>query len=220
MTRLRLALASFLLAATASACAPNLQQKAVPVTAPHAQLDRAALRAKLAARRDEIMQRFLGYREARVYPINNLPGGGFRHVWLDDNGNLCAAATLVSKDWGRDAAIRAGAANREIKIADVKSGPLADWVLTTGLTHAELVAIQVPGFNEEWNRERRDDGARQAEVNRLYGIYLDVERQMRSLWDENLDLATDALMQHPELARGVLSDRTAGPGIYANPPVG
>lgn len=216
MPRLRLCLASFLLAAGASACAPNLQQQKPAPIAAHTQIDRAALRAKLAARREQLVERFLAYREARVYPINYL-GGGFRHVWLDENGNLCAAATLVSKDWGRDAAIRAGAANPEIKIADVKSGPLADWVLTTGLTHAELVAIQVPGFNEQWNREQQQ---RQVEVNRLYGIYIDVERQMRSLWDENLDLATDALMKHPDLARGVLSDRMAGPGVYGKAPVG
>jgi hypothetical protein len=219
MTRLRLVLASFVFAAGATACAPGLQQKPTTPVTGQTQLDRAAVRAKLAARRDEVMKRFLAYREARVYPINTLPGGGFRHVWLDDSGNLCAAATLVSDDWGRDAAIRAGAANVEIKIADVKTGPLADWVLTTGLTHAELVAIQVPGFNERWN-ERQGEAARQLEVNRLYGIYIDVERQMRSLWDENLDLATDALMRHPELARDVLADRTASPGIYGKAPVG
>ena len=229
MSRLRLCLASLFVAAAASACAPNLQQQQVaPVTVrtpgdarpAKPALDRAALRAKLAARREQVMQRFLAYREARTYPINNLPGGGFRHVWLDDFGHLCAAATLVSNDWGRDAAIRAGAANREIKIADVKQGPLADWVLTTGLTHAELVAIQVPGFEQPVIVEPGEDQQRTAEVNRLYGIYLDVERQMRSLWDENLDLATDALMQHPELARGVLADRMAGPGVYGKPPVG
>jgi len=219
MSRLRLCLASLLLAAGASACAPNLQQKSVPVTSQiqtQTQRDRAAVRAKLAARRELVMQRFLAYREARVYPVNFL-GGGFRHVWLDNNGNLCAAATLVSKDWGRDAAIRAGEANPEIKIADVKSGPLADWVLTTGLTHAELVAIQVPGFNERMNDEMRK---RDEEIGRLYGIYIDVERQMRSLWDENLDIATDALMKHPELVRGILHDQVAGPGVYAKPPVG
>ena len=43
---------------------------------------------------------------------------------------------------------------------------------------------------------------------------------MRSLWDENLDIATDALMKHPELVCGILHDQLAGPGVYAKSPVG
>jgi hypothetical protein len=217
---------------TAGACAPNVahvapvaphavQAPQAPQVAPVAQakLDRAALRAKLAARRDHTMQNFLAYREARVYPINRLPGGGFRHVWIDGDGNLCAAATLVSKDWGRDAAVRAARANVEIRIADAKQGPLADWVLTSGFTHAELVAIQAPGFTGGMQMEQPID-ERTIEVTRLYNLYIDVERQMHSLWDENLDLATDALMQHPDLARAMLRDQIAGPGEFARPPVG
>ncbi|HEU0030645.1 MAG TPA: hypothetical protein VFQ53_08430 [Kofleriaceae bacterium] len=226
MSKLTHILASLLLAGAAGACAPSLTSnhaatKPVPVQ-PAVQLDRAKLRAKLAARREVVVQRFLAYREGRVYPINNLPGGGFRHVWIDDTGNLCAAATLVSRDWGRDAAIEAMQGNREIKLADVKSGPLADWILTSGLTHAEIVSIQVPGFDPcDGGRCRQDEtDPRRQEVDRLYGIYIDVERQIRSLWDENLDAATDALMKRPDLARAVLNDRVAGPGRFAKSPVG
>jgi hypothetical protein len=217
MSRLRLCFASFLfVSAVASTGCPSAtttpgitpKPPVVEVT-----LDRARVRAKLAERRQVMFDRFLAYREGRVYPINELPGGGFRHVWVDNYGNLCAAATLISKDWGKDATVRAGQTNKEIKMADVKSGPILEWLLESGMTRAEIVAIQVPGFQYE-------PTARDQEVNRLYQIYVDVERQIKSLDEQNLELATDELMKHPELARDLLAGKVAGPGKFAKPPVG
>lgn len=217
MSRLRLCLASLLFASAVSAGCSTSSPHLVPTPGPaQTRIDRAAVRAKLAARRQQSYERFLAYRDAMVYPINALPGGGFRHVWVDDLGNLCAAATLISGDWGRDASARIGRENIEIKIADVKSGPIADWLLMSGLTHHELVAIQVPGWQDN-NPVIIDDGRGQ-EITRLYQIYVDVERQLMSLWDENLDEATDALMRRPDLARELLRDRVAGPGRFATPP--
>ena len=214
MTRIKTCLASLLLAASLSAgcgAAVTTTNKPVPQ---HTQIDRAAVRAKLAARRDKTFARFLAYREARVYPINNLPGGGIRHVWIDDWGNLCAAATLISADWGRDAATMVGASNRELKLADVKSGAVMDWILTSGLTKQELVAIQLPG--DEITMPI-DQDARDIEIARMHGIYVDVERQMKSLWNANLEAAVDALMRRPDLARELLRDKVAGPGEFAQP---
>ncbi len=215
MTRLKLAFVALSLsfgACAVSGAHANVQPAKPGVVVKETKLgqerlDRAAVRAKLAARRAETFNHFLAYRDALVYPVNQLPGGGFRHVWVDDNGNLCAAATLISKDWGRDAAIRVGKANVEIKLADVESGEVLDWMLTSGMTRAELVAIQLPG-------DMFVPDARQDEINRMFAIYLDVERQIRSLDAQNLDLATDELMKHPELARQLLEGKVAGPGRY------
>lgn len=210
MKNLRNFLASLVLATSFAACAAGAPHVERPV--PHdTAVSRAAVRAKLAARRQQVVERFLAYREGRVYPVNNLPGGGLRHVWLDDYGNLCAAATLISADWGRDVAIRIGQNNRELKLADVKAGPVADWILTSGLTHHEIVAIQLPG-DAIVVRERVQQ---QQEIQRMYTIYVDVERQLRGLWDESLDQAVDAVMKRPELARALLHDRIAMPGPYA-----
>ena len=225
MSRLRLCFASFMfvsaVAATgcpSSSAPPIVSPKPTPVVV---KLDRAAVRAKLAERRQEMFQRFLAYREGRIYPINELPGGGFRHVWVDNYGNLCAAATLISGDWGRDVTIRIGQSDNQLKLADVKSGPIEDWILTSGLAKHELVAIQVPGWqgNEPVIIDP-EPNAREQEITRLYQIYVDVERQLTSLWDESLDEATDALMKHPDLARQLLRDEIAGPGRFASPPVG
>jgi hypothetical protein len=195
MTRLRLCFASLLFTVAAGACATTassatLAKPAVVETS----LDRATVRSKLAARRAQTVKNFLEYRDRGVYPVNQLPGGGFRHVWVDGAGNLCAAATLISKDWGREAAIQIGVKNIEIKLADVKSGAVLDWMLTSGLTRAELVAIQLPGWEFEASM-------RQQEIARMRQIYQDVERQIRSLWDANLELAVDELMKRPDLAK-------------------
>jgi len=195
-----------------SACAVSNQHVEKPVPQ-QVRSERAVLRAKLAARREQVVERFLAYRDGRVYPVNNLPGGGKRHVWLDDYGNLCAAATLISGDWGREVAIRVGQSNREIKLAEVKTGPVADWILTSGLTHHEIVAIQLPGDNIEIGLPQQPP----QEIERMYQIYVDVERQLRGLWDESLDEAVDALMKRPELAKALLHDRIASPGPFAQP---
>ncbi len=216
MTRLRLCLASLLLASSLStACSTATAGTKVAAPSqlePARKVDRAALRAKLAKRRAISVKNFLAYRDAMVYPVVEGQLGRFQHVWLDASGNLCAAATLISKDWGRDATIRAGNPNG-IKLSDVKKGPLADWILTSGFTHHEIVAIQVPG----WNGGRE---LRQMEIERLHAIYVDVERQLTALGDESLDAATDALMKRPDLARIVLDGRVAGAGTFATPPVG
>src|SRR5687767_11129582 len=107
MTRLHLCFASIAFALAASSASADVAPAKAHTTTTVA-IDRAAVRAKLAERRETTVKSFLAYRDARVYPINQLPGGGFRHVWIDRDGNLCAAATLISKDWGRDATIRVG----------------------------------------------------------------------------------------------------------------
>jgi hypothetical protein len=61
----------------------------------------------------------------------------------------------------------------------------------------------------------RADLTRRLENDRLYQLYTDVERQLRSLWDRNLDAAVDALTRRPELARALLHGQVAGPGAYA-----
>lgn len=211
MTRLRLAFAS--LARSLGACAvtsahATVPTNPIPVVEKQTEIDRAALRVKLAERRASTFKNFLAYRDAMIYPVNELPGGGFRHVWIDRSGNLCAAATLISKDWGREAATRVGKTDVELKLANVRSGPVLDWMLTSGMTRAELVAIQLPGDTFVIDQ-------RSTEINRMYAIYLDVERQVRSLDDQNLDLAVDALMKHPALARQLLDGKVAGPGKFA-----
>ncbi len=159
-------------------------------------LDRAAVKAKLAARRQEMFGRFIAYREARIYPLS--PGPGRQHIWIDASGRLCAAATMISADWGKDATVAAVEGDLAIRVADLKSGALADWMLTSGMIQQELVAIQVPGFEVGPQPEA-------PEVAIMYPLYVEVERQITSQWEANLDLAVERLMARPALAKAFLA---------------
>ncbi len=70
MSPLRLALGSLLLASTLAGCAAHGTTSTLPNPSAPAEvaLDRAQVRAKLAARRASVIERFLAYREGRVYP--------------------------------------------------------------------------------------------------------------------------------------------------------
>lgn len=221
----------------AGACSPAVTTRPdagphrTPIVQPQPKIDRAKLRAALEIRRQDTYNRFLAYREHRVYPVNTYESG-FEHVWLDSFGNLCAAATLISADWGRAASERVAAENNFVRIADIHDGPLLDWVLTSGMTHHEIVAIQAPGIMPDgsvgWDMPSPDPrpqpepeqpvalrpDPRAIEVQRLYDLYVDVERQLSSMWDESLDDATDDLMAHPDLARAMIDGVAAGPGRF------
>ncbi len=97
-----------------------------------------------------------------------------------------------------------------MQLAAIQDGPLRGWILTSGLTHHELVAIQVPGDDLSVSVPLLDEGQR------LYEIYVDVERQLRTLGEQNLELAVDALMKRPDLARALLRGQGAGPEILAS----
>lgn len=232
---MRTALRSLLLAASMGAgalagCAAPAAQAPVdaprvaprpdpdPIVAPAPAVDRARVRAALAARREVAVARFLAYREARVYPLNTHVDGA-QHVWLDAFGNLCAAATIIAGDWGLDPVGRVAVEDNFVRLADVHDGPLHDWILTSGLTHHEIVAIQVPPMGREWRPEPEQPrpGWEPDEVARLYQIYVDVERQLATMRDASLDAATDALMARPDLARGLIDGVAAGPGRFGEP---
>lgn len=228
MSRLTRYLSSFLLATSllAGACTPATTRgpsdAGTPIARPDPKparpsIDRARLRAALEQRRTDTYGRFLAYREGRVYPVNTV-ADGFQHIWVDAFGNLCAAATIIAGDWGRDATVRVSFENNFLRMSDVEDGPLLDWMLTSGLTHHEIVAIQVPGFvggRPDFPIEPQPgDPVREAEIARMYDLYVDVERQLMSMWNDSLEDAVDELMQRPDLARQLIDGVAAGPGRF------
>jgi hypothetical protein len=233
MSRVRTLFASLALASSLVGCAvPHAEAKSArPAPSQVApapmrimpiapMVSRAQVRAKLAERRKLTIQRFLAYREARVYPINtNVGVPGAVHIWLDQFGNLCAAATIIAEDWGREASENVARENNNIALADLSEGELYNWILTSGMTQSEIVAIQAPGFaggGGGWMPEPVEN-PRLAETTRLYQLYTDVERQIRSLDKKNLELAVDELMKHPQLARDLVAGKTATAGHFGKP---
>jgi hypothetical protein len=172
------------------------------------EIDRTKLRKELAARRDLNLKRFHVYRLARVYPHNTYQAG-FLNVWRDNEHNLCAVANLVAKDGRNDLVDKTEDENNNIRLADVTTGQLMDWVLTSGFTQEELVMIQYPNFAQDdpigyarmIRRQREEERARKREDQRLASGYLATERALkqRVLRDAALDLAVARLARRPDL---------------------
>jgi hypothetical protein len=96
--------------------------------------------AELAARRAHAIQALHAYREAGVYPTDE--SGAPLSVFRDAKGVRCPMAELIH-DSGRDDLVDevAKTANN-VRLADVHTGPLFDWMLHSGLTLDEIAMVQ------------------------------------------------------------------------------
>jgi hypothetical protein len=173
--------------------------------APAAVVDRAQVKAALAARRKQNLALFHAYRTAGIYPHNFLTASKL-NVWLDPEGHLCAAATIIKSSGNADLAMSVPDDNNFIRLADVTDGALMDWILTSGFTQAEIAAIQEPfvGVNPQPIAEP-PDGQRLAEDRRLAKRYAQVERQLTKAKNKSLEQAVDRLMQNPDLAAALVA---------------
>jgi hypothetical protein len=173
----------------------------------------AVLRAALVKQRALNLKRFEEYRQKRVFP-HNLYEPGMLNVWKDPDGHLCAIATLVH-DSGKDELVEATANDKNfVKIADLSSGPLVDWILTSGLTQEEAVMIQQPteADVEEMEAEQRAEARKlkrklEHEDKRLNRNYIAVEHALEEprIADAGLDVAVARLKARPDLAAAVLA---------------
>jgi hypothetical protein len=102
-----------------------------------------AVRAQLAAHRDQQIARLDAYARAGQFPHDYTTAPSL-HMFRDAAGRLCAVANLVHQD-GRDDLVDATVRTRnDLAVADVHEGPILDWMLGSGLTQEELASIQAP----------------------------------------------------------------------------
>lgn len=204
------ALASPALARTFAQPPPSAPSAGAP-----AQVDtvvsRAAVRAKLAQQRSANLGRFRAYQKAGVFPSNTYLNRRL-NVWIDADGHLCAAATIINASGMHDLVMQTSEDNNFIRLGDVRDGALMDWILTSGLTQDEIAAIQEP-FDPVGEPSREPEPApirvvaraRTAEDQRLAAKYIQVEQQIVRATRASLEIATDRLMAHPELAAALLA---------------
>jgi hypothetical protein len=109
---------------------------------------------------------------------------------------------------GHDDLVDATANDRNfVKLADVTTGPLVDWILTSGLTQEEAVMIQQPTEEEVEAEEQDRLRAIRREDRRLAKNYIAVERALKEprIADAGLDVAVARLVARPELAAQLLA---------------
>jgi len=181
------------------------------VVAPPVTLDRASVRAALVQARARNLAAFRAYQKRGVFPSNTFQGKKL-NVWLDADGHFCAAATIIRTSGQVDLVDKVAQDNNFIRLADVKQGPLMDWMLTSGFTQDEIAAIQepfMPVYREPSVEPSQpilvDARLRKAENARLIARYKVVDRMLVKNASASLDKATDRLMKHAELAWHIVS---------------
>lgn len=171
----------------------------VPVT-------RASVRAMLIQNRAANLAQFRAYQQNRSFPSNVYTGSAL-NVWRDEDGKFCAAATIIRASGETALVDRIAEDDNFIRLASVTSGPMMDWILTSGLTQAELALIQRP-FKPVANRPSTEEPAtvaispslRAKETARLATLYRQIDATLVRNQKRSLDAAVDALMKRPQLA--------------------
>jgi len=165
-------------------------------------LTRDAVRDALLKARHRNLAFFRAYQKAGVFPSNTFQPNKL-NVWRDADGHFCAAATIIRSS---DVALvdRVAEQNNFIRLADVKQGPLMDWILTSGFTQDEIAAIQepfMPVTQEPAPVDPRivDGRMRRIEDQRLLAKYKQVDAMIVRNQKASLDAATDRLMKNPAL---------------------
>ena len=142
---------------------------------------------------------------AGVYPHNTTRTGPL-NVLRDAEGHLCAAATILSLDHHPDLVAETATTNVNLRLLDVTSGPLLDWMLTSGLTLEEIDRIQEPGFMPD----RPTDQAYRREDAKLRRDYTATEAFLKRHAAADLEEATTRLVARPDLARTLVSQASRG----------
>ena len=169
-------------------------------------LDRDTLRIALTKNRAANLARFRAYQKRGVFPSNTFEDKKL-NVWRDADGHLCAAATIIKASGQDELVDRVADQSNFIRLADVKQGPLMNWILTSGLTQEEIAAIQEPFMPvaqpqpiDPTNPGLVDARLRAAEDGRLLKRYRQVEQMIVKNQKKSIELAVDRLMKHPDIA--------------------
>jgi hypothetical protein len=169
----------------------------------------------LARRRAQNLGRFHAYRTRGVYP-HDFVAGTTQNIWRDNEGHLCAAATIIDADGQHALVEQIAAGQTNVRLGEVTDGPLLDWILTSGLTQVEVATIQEPMMGPRKVPKPRDDSWRIAEDARLRRKYARIEQTLRDNRADALEQAADRLLDSkPELAWALIGE-TAPTGAAAS----
>ncbi len=174
--------------------APSPAVSVAPSVTPTASRpDTKTIKVKLATNRTTNIARLRAYRDAGVFPVNNVQPG-MLNIFIDDSGHICAAANLMWQDGQQTLVQQTADTDNFLRLATVNSGPLMDWMLTSGLTQDEIARIQEPySFMEEPAEPLQVA----AEVKRLQDHFALVLVELEANSSASLDAAITRLLTNP-----------------------
>lgn len=186
-------------AAPAESMPADARMMRVPAT-------RAEVRAMLVQNRAANVARFLAYQQNGSFPSNVYTGRAL-NVWRDTEGNFCAAATIIRASGQTALVDQIAEDDNFIRLATVTTGPMMDWILTSGLTQAELALIQRPFRPVATNPSLENPGLvaaspalRATESARLAKLYRQINATLVRNQKHSVEAAVDRLMKRPQVA--------------------
>lgn len=102
----------------------------------------------LRSEREERLADLMVYAQNGRFPLKP-EQAGWHHQFLDANGTPCAVASLIWTSGNAPLVQHTASVDNDILVAEVESGPLAEWVALSGLTKEEVAFIQAPSFTAE-----------------------------------------------------------------------
>ncbi len=106
------------------------------------QSERQELFSILLQRRFVQLVNLRSYRTKGRFPVNFDSADPAKPIFIDTHGTPCAVGYLMCcSGWGKQVEDIARA-NNFVVVSDVREGPLAEWVLSSGLLQAEAALIQ------------------------------------------------------------------------------
>jgi hypothetical protein len=101
----------------------------------------AWLRILVAQRRLQI-ERLIAYRHRGLFPRNEAHSADAVPIFVDRHDTACAVGHLMRLSGWEEEVASIARANNLVYVPDVASGPLVEWILTSGLTQEEAALIQ------------------------------------------------------------------------------
>jgi hypothetical protein len=130
------------------------------------------VRKILASRRQKHVENLRSYREGGRFPWNGYQQA-ITPIFIDANGVHCAVGHLIQQSDQEDLAVKISKENNTVRVSDVKSGPLVDWILSSGLTQEECARIQ-----PSYEFMRQDEEKRKQEAKRIQAHLSKVEQEL------------------------------------------
>lgn len=150
-----------------------------------------AARAELAAQRELMLDHLHDYWTRGEFVQNPVPSGGRGHFIFDAAHRPCPLASIIIDSGGRDLVEQAARENNGVKVADLRDGPILDWILRSGLTQEECILIQQPSRSgSEMTRPEAE-----TEKEQLRRTLEEIEIRLRRETDRSLELAVTRLLQ-------------------------
>ncbi|MDZ4658209.1 MAG: hypothetical protein SH868_11585 [Bythopirellula sp.] len=96
----------------------------------------------LSHQRKQNIERLVAYRDRALFPLNEGHADEGAPIFVDRHDTACAVGHLMRESgWRREVELIA-TTNLLVYVTDVSSGPVANWVLQSGLTQGEAALIQ------------------------------------------------------------------------------